>query len=73
LLIEPGQTSTVLIIETDATNFKAGDLNIIDGGVSTVAAYEPTAPSSVPEPNFSLLLSLGLLALAGIRQFAKAR
>jgi hypothetical protein len=74
LPVAPGQTSNVLIIETDATNFKeAGNLNIIDGGVTTVTAFEPTASPSVPEPNFLLLLCIGLLALAGFRQFAKAR
>jgi hypothetical protein len=63
----------VLVIETNATNWKAGNMNIIDGGVTTVAAFEPAVSSTVPEPDFFLLLSLGLLALAGIRQFAKAR
>jgi hypothetical protein len=72
-LIAPGQTSTVLSIETNATAFAPGDMNIIDGGVSTVAAYEPAVSSTVPEPNFAALLGIGLLALAGIRQFAKAR
>jgi hypothetical protein len=71
--VSPGETSNVIVIETDATNFQAGSLNIIDGGVTTVAAYEPTGPPSVPEPNFLLLLCMGLLALAGFRQFAKAR
>jgi hypothetical protein len=73
LPVAPGQTSNVLIIETDATNFKSGSLNIIDGGVTTVAAYEPAAGNTAPEPNFLLPLCVGLLALAGFRQFAKAR
>lgn len=63
----------MIVIETDTNNFQAGDLNIIDGGVTTVAAYEPAAPSPVPEPNFSLLLSIALLGFVGFRQFAKAR
>jgi hypothetical protein len=65
-LIGPGQTSTVLIIETNATNFTAGDLNIIDGGVSTVAAYEPAAAVTTPEPGTLVLFGGGLLGMAGL-------
>jgi hypothetical protein len=50
--------STVLVIETNATNWTAGNMYIIDGGVSTVAAYEPVVKSPVPEPNFLLVLSI---------------
>jgi len=64
-LIAPGQTSTVLIIETNATNFTTGDLNIIDGGVSTVAAYEPAAALTTPEPGTLVLFGSGLLGMAG--------
>jgi hypothetical protein len=72
-VIGPGQTSTVLIIETNASNYKPGDMNLIDGGVSTVAAYEPTGKSTVPEPNFAALMCIALITLVGIRQFARAR
>jgi hypothetical protein len=71
--VTPRENSNVIVIETDAASFQAGNLNIIDGGVTTVAAYEPAGPSTVPEPNFLLLLSIGLLALTGFRQFAKVR
>ena len=64
--IQPGQVSTVLVISTDATNFTAGNASVIDGGVTTVAAFEPT---TVPEPASLLLLGGGILALGGVRRF----
>jgi hypothetical protein len=59
----PGTTSTALIIETNATNFKAGNLNVIDDVVGTTAAFEPAASTVVPEPASLLLLGSGLLTL----------
>jgi len=72
LLVGPGQTSTVLVIETDATNFTAGNVNLIDGSVSQVNAFQPTV---VPEPtSFALLgLGIGFTILAGFRQAFKSR
>lgn len=71
--IQPGQTSNVLVISTNATHFKAGNASVIDGGVTTVAAFEPTnGPAKVPEPASIVLLGGGLLALAGIRRVRRA-
>jgi PEP-CTERM motif len=71
LLIGPGQTSTALVIETNATNFTAGHVNLIDGSVSQVNAFQPT----VPEPtSFTLLgLGIGLTILVGFRRASKNR
>ena len=74
--IPPGTTSAVLVISTDATNFRAGDAEIIDGGAATVASFEPTSivsPPPVPEPASFALVGLGLLAVAGIRRSLKTR
>lgn len=62
--ISPGAVSTVLVIETDATRYTAGDVNIIDGGVVSVNAYAPTA---VPEPTTGAL-AIGLLSLGCLRR-----
>ncbi len=71
--IQPGQTSNVLVISTNATNFKAGNASVIDGGVTTVAAFEPAVgPSKVPEPASIILLGGGLLALGGFRRLRRA-
>jgi len=71
--IQPGQTSNVLVISTNATNFKAGNASVIDGGVTTVAAFEPAVgPSKIPEPASIILLGGGLLALGGFRRLRRA-
>ncbi|HEY1629437.1 MAG TPA: hypothetical protein VGF52_06240 [Tepidisphaeraceae bacterium] len=65
LPVTPGQTSTVLMIETDATNFTTGHVNVTDGGVSTVDAFQP-APA--PEPAGMLAMSLLLAGFARRRR-----
>jgi hypothetical protein len=64
--INPGESSYVLIIATDATTWTAGNASIIDGGTDTVGAFQPG--SSTPEPASLGLLGLGLIALAGMRR-----
>jgi hypothetical protein len=39
--IPPGTTSAVLVISTDAVNFSAGNVEIIDGGGQIVASFQP--------------------------------
>ncbi len=67
-VIGPGQVSNVLLIETDATTYTTGELNVIDGGVSTVTSFGPT-PISVPEP--ASALAIGLLSSATLRRWRR--
>jgi hypothetical protein len=46
--IVPGQSSDVLVISTNATQFTAGNASVIDGGAAVVASFEPTG--TIPEP-----------------------
>ncbi len=55
-----------VVIKTDAKSFTQGSLSIIDGGTANVAAYAPTgSPNPTPVPGAAVLLSTGLLSLAG--------
>src|SRR5262249_35916040 len=69
--ILPGTTSNVLVISTNATRFQQGTVNIIDGGVTSVAAFEPQA--AVPEPSQVLWLSMGLIGLITSRRMWNGR
>jgi len=68
--IPVGSKSAVLVIDTNATQWKLGTASAIDSGTATVPAYEPT--STVPEPGSIVMLGSALLGLAalGRRRFA---
>lgn len=66
--IAPGETSYVLIVSTNATAYEAGNASIIDGGTDTVAAFQPAAPGTVPEPASLGLMGLGLIVVASVRR-----
>lgn len=65
--IHPGETSAIMVISTNATNYMMGNTELLDGGSQTVAAFQPA--SGIPEPASMLLIGGGLLALAGLRRF----
>lgn len=63
--LQHGDTSAVLIIQTNATKFIACDLcvGVVGGGPTTnVSGFQPVPP--VPEPGFYGLLAIGLAILS---------
>jgi hypothetical protein len=67
--IAPGTVSNVILISTNATLYKPGSANVIDGGIASVKAF---APAAVPEPMSFILLGSGLLCLGLLRKKTKA-
>jgi hypothetical protein len=64
--VAPGQTSEVLVISTDATNFGNGNVSVIDGGAATLPAFQP-----IPEPSITVLIALAsILLLISYRRIA---
>ncbi len=63
--IPPGTVSAIMVISTNANQFRVGDATVIDGGAATVVAFQPFGPAlAVPEPGAMFLMGNGLLALA---------
>jgi PEP-CTERM motif-containing protein len=55
--VDPGQTSVVLLIRTNATHYQPGFVSVINSGTATKEAFDPR----VPEPASLLLFGIGLL------------
>lgn len=63
--IQPGQTTPMLVIETNARHFDFnGYLSAQDGTAGYGKAYEPAQP--IPEPSSLGLFGSGLLAIGGV-------
>jgi hypothetical protein len=62
--IPPGSTSNVFVISTDATHFTNGTASLIDGGTTTIKAFEPQ--SAIPEPSELMAMALGLITLVAL-------
>jgi hypothetical protein len=62
--INPGETSWTMIVNTNATQYTAGTMGILDGVGRTVDSFAPTA--AVPEPGTMALFAAGLLGVGRI-------
>jgi hypothetical protein len=62
----PGESSAVLIVETNATNYTTGLFSAIDGATATVDAFGPA--SSTPEPASMALIGLVLMGFGLLRK-----
>ena len=68
--IGPGQTSSLMVIQTNAVNFSGTLASVIDGSVTMVASLAP-API-IPEPG-SIVLAALIWAWPGSGLLAKRR
>jgi len=62
--VDPGKSTDIMVIATNATQFKAGTYTFQDGGATTVAAYAPAL--STPEPSSLLFAGFGSVLLLGL-------
>jgi hypothetical protein len=68
--VDPGTCSTNMVIATNATQFTAGDINLIDGGIADVLGFAPTA---VPGPIAGAGLPGLILGIGGLIGLARRR
>ncbi|HEY1947834.1 MAG TPA: PEP-CTERM sorting domain-containing protein [Bryobacteraceae bacterium] len=62
----PGETTDLLVVETNATDYKSGQFSIQDGSTATLDAFEPS--TLAPEPASLALLGAGLLGFSLLRR-----
>jgi hypothetical protein len=61
--IANGEVSRIFVIRTNATGWSTGSTFMINGGVASVASFQP-----IPEPSTYALMGAGLLALGLVRR-----
>ncbi|MGE5526454.1 MAG: PEP-CTERM sorting domain-containing protein [Rhodospirillaceae bacterium] len=68
--IDPGESSYLLIIRTNATSYTAGTMAVINGTATFASAFQPSGQpplvGPIPEPGTMALLATGLLAIGGV-------
>jgi hypothetical protein len=73
-LLAPGTTSIVYVIRTDATDYKPGATNLINGAVATRTTFAPAVGNiTVPETSELTLFGLGLTGIAVMARRRKTR
>ena len=67
--LTPGTRSSLLIFQTNATNFELNSVNIINGSVAVTVGLSPAASTSVPDGGSALaLLGLAMVGVEGLRR-----
>jgi hypothetical protein len=56
-LINPGETSRILVIRTDAVDFTSGFSSLLNGLPVALTTFGPAPQAPIPEPASLLLLS----------------
>lgn len=69
--INPGETSSILLVRTNAMNYGIGSTSVINGATVNIVTFAPTAGSDVPEPATYALMGAGLMALGLLRRNRK--
>jgi hypothetical protein len=64
-VLSPGTNSALLFIKTDATQFTAGSVSLINDATANIAAFAPV----VPEPGTWALVAIG----TGLGVFLRGR
>jgi hypothetical protein len=65
-----GQSSALLIVNTNATSFSINSMSLQDGVAANASGYSPSA--AIPEPSSAILMG-GSLALLGLGAYARRR
>jgi hypothetical protein len=68
--VAPGETSNVLVVRTNATDFELGTTSVINGGTVDVETFQPVT-AAIPEPLSVFLIGGTLVGLASLRRFRR--